>query len=98
MTIRIAVPTPDGSWLLNCQIGLSPDCTRTFYSWDETEMMCAKCAVVQERMDKSAAEAKHDREALTPDDHPETGYLDMMTEEEKANAPWLSPDIRGRWV
>lgn len=98
--MRISIPHSQSGfqlWTLVCQLKLSPKCKQTFTSPDETEEACAPCAVKQRELDQIAEDRRIDLEGLTPDDHPETGYLDIMTDEEIANAPWLSPDVRGRW-
>lgn len=98
--MRISIPSGERGiaiWTLACQLKLSPKCARTFHSPDETTEGCMPCTLAAQKIERLAEERRLDREALTPDDHPETGFLDIMTDEEIANAAWLSPDIRGRW-
>lgn len=102
---RIAVPHPDieGVWLVTCQLKLSDECATTFYTENEFEGVgCVKCSMKEGEIQAAAEERRLDKEALTPDDHPETGFLGIMTEKEVWEAGWLSPDVKkkagGRWT
>lgn len=89
----VDIPTPWGSWRRVCRSKLSPDCKRVFTTRADWHA-CGPCEEAQKRLDAAAREARLDRTALTPDFDRETGFLSIMTIEERWRHRWGVP----KWV
>ena len=73
-----------------CESRIAADCLQRFISPDGNQRSCSRCAQVEVRI---ADNADRPHEEITPDDHPTTGYLDILTPEEKERL-----DLATRWV